>query len=129
MRLNQVTVAVTDVERAVAFYRLLGLELIVHSPHYARFVCPEGRSTFSVHRSDVVMPSSTVVYFECDDLDERFSQLVALGVAFSSPPADQPWAWREARLVDPDGNPLCLFKAGANRIDPPWKVAPDSQIA
>ena len=129
MRLNQVTVAVTDIERAVAFYRLLGLELIVHSPHYARFVCPDGGSTFSVHRSVVVVPSSTVVYFECDDLDARVRELEGRGLTFSSPPVDQPWGWREARLADPDGNPLCLFYAGANRIDPPWKVAPDPRFA
>ena len=129
MRLNQVTVAVTDIERAVTFYRLLGLELIVHSPHYARFVCPDGGSTFSVHLSDVVVPSSTVVYFECDDLDGRVRELEGRGLNFSSPPIDQPWAWREARLADPDGNPLCLFRAGANRIDPPWKVASETNVA
>ncbi len=51
MRLNQVTVATHDVERSIAFYRTLGLELVVHASHYARFVCPDGRSTFSVHRT------------------------------------------------------------------------------
>ncbi len=122
MNLNQVTVAVGDVERAVRFYRALGLELIVHAPHYARFVCPEGRSTFSVHRSDAPIASSTVVYFECEDLDATVAGLQAAGLRFDSDPADQPWLWREARLTDPDGNPLCLFHAGRNRIDPPWRV-------
>ena len=128
MRLNQVTVAVADIERAVAFYRLLGLELIVHAPRYARFVCPDGGSTFSVHRADLVVPSSTVVYFECDDLDERVCALEANGVTFASPPTDQTWAWREARLCDPDGNPSCLFHAGVNRVDPPWKVTSETRL-
>lgn len=122
MRLNQVTVATRDVERAIAFYRALGLRLIVHSPHYARFVCPEGRSTFSVHLSDGPVASSTVVYFECDDLDERVAALKRDGLVFDADPADQSWLWREARLRDPDGNPVCLFHAGTNRIDPPWRV-------
>ena len=74
MQLNQVTVAVADVERAVQFYRALGLELIVRSPHYARFVCREGHSTFSVHRSDRPVVSTTVVYFECSDLDQTFGE-------------------------------------------------------
>ena len=30
--------------------------------------------------------------------------------------------WREARLDDPDGNHLCLFRAGPNRLHPPWRV-------
>jgi catechol 2,3-dioxygenase-like lactoylglutathione lyase family enzyme len=122
MRLNQVTVSTRDVERAIAFYRALGLELVVRSPHYARFVCPDGRSTFSVHLTAEPIATSTVVYFECDDLDARVDALKTAGLAFDSGPADQPWLWREARLRDPDGNPLCLFFAGTNRIDPPWKV-------
>ena len=122
MRLNQVTVAVADIARSVTFYRALGLQLVVHSAHYARFVCPEGGSTFSVHRSPAPIASTTVVYFECDALDEMVARLKTAGLAFDSDPADQTWLWREARLHDPDGNPLCLFHAGTNRIDPPWRV-------
>ena len=40
MNLNQVTVEVSDIPRARAFYQRLGLELIVSSDHYARFLCP-----------------------------------------------------------------------------------------
>jgi catechol 2,3-dioxygenase-like lactoylglutathione lyase family enzyme len=42
MRLDQVTVGSTDLERSEAFYRALGLELIVEDVHYLRFECPEG---------------------------------------------------------------------------------------
>lgn len=127
MNLNQVTIAVADIERSVAFYRTLGLELVVHADHYARFVCPQGRSTFSVHRRAAPVASTTVVYFECDDLDATVSALQAKGLTFDGPPADQPWLWREARLSDPDGNPICLFHAGANRIDPPWRVIDETR--
>jgi hydroxymethylpyrimidine/phosphomethylpyrimidine kinase len=41
MRLNQVTVPLVDYEASVAFYKLLGLRLIVDSPpRYARFEFP-----------------------------------------------------------------------------------------
>ncbi len=129
MRLNQVTVAVGDIERSVRFYRTLGLELVVRSPNHARFVCPEGRSTFSVHRSDRPVASTTVVYFECDDLDATVAELEAAGLRFDGAPSDRPWSWREARLADPDGNPICLFNAGAHRIDPPWRVVDPSTLA
>ncbi len=129
MRLNQVTVATGDLERSVSFYRALGLELIVRASHYARFVCPEGRSTFSIHRTDQPVASTTVVYFECDDLDERVAALEAAGIRFDSRPVDQPWLWREARLADPDGNPICLYFAGVNRIDPPWRVDTSTRFA
>ena len=44
------------------------------------------------------------------------------GVVFDTEPADEPWLWREARLRDPDGNVLCLYRAGVNRRNPPWRV-------
>jgi catechol 2,3-dioxygenase-like lactoylglutathione lyase family enzyme len=124
MRLNQVTVASRDVARAAAFYEALGLELIVRDlPSYVRFRCPDGDSTFSVELDvDTVGGGGTTVYFECDDLDARVIRLKALGIAFECDPVDQPWLWREARLRDPDGNWLCLFKAGTNRLDPPWRI-------
>ena len=51
MNFNQVTVPVADVEKAIDFYEKLGLKLIVKAlPDYARFECPNGTSTFSLHR-------------------------------------------------------------------------------
>ena len=124
MNLNQVTVASTDVARAIEFYSKLGLKLIVKSPpKYARFECPEGHSTFSVHVAERVVPSQTVVYFECANLDDTVGQLQQVGISFNSLPRDESWLWREARLQDPDGNAICLFYAGPNRLNPPWRVA------
>ena len=54
MNLNQVTVPSLDVAASVTFYRRLGLVQIVDAPHYARFECPEGDSTFSVHLAERV---------------------------------------------------------------------------
>jgi catechol 2,3-dioxygenase-like lactoylglutathione lyase family enzyme len=121
MNLNQVTIAVKDVARAVAFYELLGLKLIVRSPHYARFESGNGAS-FSVHVTPDAQPSQTVVYFECADLDAQAARLVQHGVPFESMPQDMPWLWREARLRDPEGNPVCLYWAGENRLHPPWRI-------
>ena len=124
MNLNQVTVASTDVARAIEFYSKLGLKLIVKSPpKYARFECPEGHNTFSVHVAERVVPSQTVVYFECANLDDTVGQLQQVGISFNSLPRDESWLWREARLQDPDGNAICLFYAGPNRLNPPWRVA------
>ena len=126
MRLNQVTVTVADIESSVKFYATLGLKPIVKSPHYARFACPQGDSTFSVHVGDVGANQSTVVYFENDSLDALVKQLTIAGITFDSMPTDQPWLWREARLRDPSGNSICLFQAGENRLHPPWRL-PESR--
>jgi catechol 2,3-dioxygenase-like lactoylglutathione lyase family enzyme len=124
MNLNQVTVPATDVAASVEFYRKLGLRLIVDSvPRYARFECPDGSATFSVEQSDQQpQEPGIVVYFECQDLDAKVSALQASGLVFETEPADQTWLWREARLRDPAGNAICLFWAGENRRNPPWRV-------
>ena len=130
LRLNQVTVAVTDIERAAAFYAGLGLVAIVVSDHYRRFVLPGGGATFSLHRSDGPVVSTTTVYFESAELDADCARLAAAGYAFEHGPVDQTWHWREARLRDPDGNLICLYHAGEDRLDPPWRVRnPESDAA
>lgn len=123
MRLNQVTVAATDVGASVRFYVGLGLKLIVSTPHYARFECPDGDSTFSVHLVEhLLVGSQTVVYFECTELDAKVSELKAVGYTFEHDLRNQPWLWREARLRDPAHNEVCLYWAGENRRYPPWRV-------
>lgn len=124
MNLNQVTVPSRDLDRAVAFYSTLGLRLIVDArPGYARFVCPEGQSTFSLHLTEQLPEGDGIwVYFECDDLDARVKALTDAGIVMQTLPEDQRWLWREARLRDPDGNQLILYKAGKNRLDPPWRI-------
>ena len=124
MKLNQITVPSKDVEKSIGFYETLGLELIVKAlPHYARFVCPDGYSTFSIHLQEE-LPSGVgiSVYFECDPLDTFVEELEAKGIEFNLLPTNQPWLWREARLKDPDGNQLILYSAGENRLNPPWRV-------
>ena len=122
MNLNQVTVAVSDIPRAVAFYRQLGLHLIVDTPHYARFECPDGDATFSVHRTEKVVPGGTAVYFEVADVDREAARLQQLGVLFDTMPEDKSWLWREAWLRDPDGNVIVIYHAGVHRKNPPWRV-------
>lgn len=125
MNLNQVTLPTHDLERSVTFYRDMGFVLIVHAPpRYARFECPEGEATFSVHLVDhPTGDSGVVVYFECADLDERVERLVAAGFVFTKRPTDERWLWREARLDDPAGNVICLYRAGEHRRHPPWRIA------
>ncbi|MEL6256455.1 MAG: VOC family protein [Bacteroidota bacterium] len=123
MNLNQVTVPTKNVEASIEFYQKLGLKLLVKSPHYARFLCPEGDSTFSIHLQEKLPAGEGVyVYFESEDLDEEVERLIASGIKFEHKAQDQSWLWREARLKDPDGNQIILYYAGVNRKDPPWRL-------
>jgi len=122
-RLNQVTVTGTNYERAVEFYRHLGLKQIVDNPpDYARFETAGG-ATLSVQIDpEEKIIATTAIYLECDDLDQRVEQLARSGLAFEHGPRNQPWMWREARLRDPDGNIIFLYKAGEARRFPPWRI-------
>jgi predicted enzyme related to lactoylglutathione lyase len=124
MNLNQVTLPATDVARSVEFYRRLGFRQIVAKlPDYARFECPAGVSTLSLHRVESVPEANgVVVYFECEDLDGTIERLQAAGVKLEREAVEQPWLWREAYLRDPGGNTICLFHAGKNRRFPPWRL-------
>jgi catechol 2,3-dioxygenase-like lactoylglutathione lyase family enzyme len=123
MNLNQVTLPTLDIAASVAFYRAMGFELIVDEPHYARFKSTTGNATFSVHAIQALAEQpKTVIYFECLSLDQQVAELKAKGLRFIQEPKDEPWLWREARLLDPSGNIICLYHAGENRLNPPWRV-------
>ena len=124
MNLNQITVPSLDLTKSVPFYQKLGLKLIVKStPHYARFECPTGNSTFSIHQTESLPKGEGIyIYFECENLDEQVEKIKKNGIVFEQEPTDQKWLWREARLKDADGNQLILFYAGENRLNPPWRI-------
>jgi catechol 2,3-dioxygenase-like lactoylglutathione lyase family enzyme len=126
MRLNQVTIPVSDIAVSKDFYRRLGFRLLVDSPHYCRFLAPDGDTTFSLHLTVEPVVPGAVIYLECDALDDEVAALKGEGFAFQSDPDDMDWLWREANLRDPDGHLIKLYHAGTNRIDPPWRVRPEA---
>lgn len=125
MNLNQVTIYSERPVETVEFFEILGLRKIVDSlPRYARLECPDGDATLSVHIADPdrTPANDIVLYFECDDLDSKVDELRSAGIVFEEDPSDRSWLWREAYLRDPNGNRICLFHAGVNRKNPPWRV-------
>lgn len=124
MRLNQITAAASDLDQSIGFYQLLGLKLIVKSPHYARFEAPRGEATFSLHLTDGPIPRENApqLYFEVLDVAFEARRLKHAGIAIERAPKAQDWLWTEAWLRDPAGNQICLFNAGENRRYPPWRL-------
>ncbi|MGQ3099760.1 MAG: bifunctional hydroxymethylpyrimidine kinase/phosphomethylpyrimidine kinase [Sphingopyxis solisilvae] len=145
--LNQFTLPASDYAASVAFYKQMGLTLIVDSPDngYARFEAANG-VTLSIHMSPSRLreglgegtsngtsppptpPASgrgedgVVTYLESGALDAWVAYLARRGVRFEQMPQDESWGWREARLSDPAGNRLCLYQAGEYRRYPPWRA-------
>jgi len=129
MRLSHLTLPVSDIPRARAFYLGLGLTLIVDSPHYCRFLARldesgEGDETLSIEAVEGRVDRVSQIGFEfasAGALDAFCARLAASGLAVEGP-VDRAWLWRDARLTDPDGHELMFFHAGKNKLDPPWRV-------
>lgn len=122
MNMNQVTLACTDIEASKNFYLTLGFTLIVDTPHYLRFACPNDGASFSLSASNHAS-TGVSVYFETPNLDECVAELEKKGVTFTHLPEDKRYLWREASMKDPSGNNLILYWAGENRLNPPWRVS------
>ncbi len=122
MNLNQVTLPVSDMDRATEFYRNMGFLQIVDTPHYARFECTEGQSTFSLSLAVEAAENTATIYFENENLDDLVASLQQRGFKFQQTPTDMSYLWREAILLDPSGNKIKLYWAGENRLNPPWRV-------
>lgn len=123
MELNQITLPVNDMAKAVDFYRLLGCQLIVDTPHYARFAAPDGDSSFSLSLEEETFSNGAIMYFEHEQLDTLYAELCQRGLTFDQPPTEQRYLWKEAVLHDPSGNKIKLYWAGKNRLNPPWRVS------
>lgn len=124
VRLNHVTLGVRDVESSAHFYARLGLiQIVADYPHYARLLAPQGDTTLSLHPAvDQASESSASIHFEVDDVDRTVERLKRAGFSFACDPVDQPYLWREAILLDPDGHRVFIYHAGTNRLDPPWRL-------
>ena len=124
MKLNHVTLIVSNFQRSTLFYKTLGLIPIVDAPpRYARFQFPDSDATLSIEvTGEPVLAPRAQLYFECADLDCTVAQLKEKGIVFCQDPTDMDYLWREARLKDPDGHDIRLYFAGDNRLNPPWKV-------
>jgi predicted enzyme related to lactoylglutathione lyase len=110
------------VERSAAFYVRLGLKQIVADyPHYARLLASDGDTTLSLQQAGEVQTGASI-HFEVEDVDQTVGQLKLAGFAFVCDPVDQPYLWREAIMLDPDGHRIFIFNAGENRLDPPWRL-------
>jgi len=122
MRLNHITLPASDVKRSAAFYVRLGLtQIVANYPHYARLLAPDGDTTLSLHQADAVQTGASI-HFEVEHVDHTVQQLRQTGFEFVCDPVDQPYLWREAILLDPDGHRIFIYYAGENRLDPPWRL-------
>ncbi|MCB9779698.1 MAG: VOC family protein [Alphaproteobacteria bacterium] len=112
LHLSYAMVHVSDMDRAVAFYRdQLGLTLRFASPDWTEF--ETGSTTLALHggaegqRPPGTPAGSVGLGFAVDDLDAACTRLQAAGVRFVMPPTDRAGEGiRLAIAIDPDGTSL-----------------------
>jgi catechol 2,3-dioxygenase-like lactoylglutathione lyase family enzyme len=123
VRLNHVMLPASNVESSAKFYVRLGLtQIVADYPHYARLLAPDGDTTLSLDQATDALQNGASIHFEVEDVDLTVQQLKQAGFDFVCDPVDQPYLWREAILLDPDGHRIFIFHAGEHRIDPPWRL-------
>src|SRR5216684_8232250 len=105
---NAVTLATHNMPRAVAFYRMLGFE-IVHGGDDAAFTSFQAGTSFL---NLVAQPAERNwswwgrVIFYHSDVDTLYASVIAAGYRPDTAPRDAEWGERVFHLTDPDGHEL-----------------------
>ena len=111
--IGQIALTVTDVERAIAFYRdVLGMKLLFQVPNMGFFACDGIRLMISGSEKPEEHYGS-VIYFKVPDIQQAYASLSQRGAPFEGPPhpiARMPdhELWM-AFFRDPDRNLLALM--------------------
>ncbi|AYG04619.1 glyoxalase [Gryllotalpicola protaetiae] len=107
-RLQRVVISVSDLDRAVSFYRdLLGLPGTVGD---GKAILSGARNVELLLHERETVPSdlSVALSFGVGELETVCSAWLAAGGIVVDAPADQPWGERMAVVRDPDGHLVCL---------------------
>jgi len=115
-RVNLVVLRVADVDRAAAFYRLLGFEFLKHAhgagpQHYAS---DADGFVFELYPATAEhgVSSSTRIGFAVANVDDAAAKLSSFaGARLVAAPRDSEWG-RRAVIADPDGHRIELVAAG-----------------
>ncbi len=114
-RIGQIAITVSDLARSKDFYQnKLGLRFLFDAGTLAFFQCGDVRVMLGTAEAGAaISPSSTIVYFKVDDLQQVHEQLTAVDVPFLQNPLcvakmhdHDLWI---AFLTDPDKNPIGLM--------------------
>lgn len=113
--LDVITVVTADLERSLAFYRLLGVgppDLV--GPRFATADLGHRiRLAWTVEREpshdDVDHVRLGIRCADADELEQRYRTAIDAGHRSVSPPHDAAWGATVCRLLDPDGNVVELY--------------------
>lgn len=105
-RVNWLEIKVTDIKRAISFYRdVLGLKIKNEWSNYVIFDLA-GTLTLAIMLGGKKgrKEGAPNVYLAVENVDEEYEKLKAKGVIFVEPPKKQYWGSYAALFADPDEN-------------------------
>jgi predicted enzyme related to lactoylglutathione lyase len=117
--IGYVIVGVTDLERAIAFYRdAMGFEFVHAAPefHFAEFRVGDRRFSLAGGgggEGGHKVGGNTGIGFVVADVDAAYRELSDKGVEFTLKPERQPWGGYMGMFADPDGNVFYLDQVRA----------------
>ena len=109
---GQAALCVSDVERAMGFYRALGLRPVLHQPHIAVFELRGGTHLLLVQARGA-HPRGPVRSFGLlvEDADAFHGRAAAAGVEVGPVVRDARSGHRGFEMTDPDGHVLKVFSS------------------
>ena len=122
--LNAIGIVVTDLQRSIRFYRLLGLD-VPETPGEGHVEATLANGARLMLDTEEVVKSfrpdwerqagnQLSLAFECSnptDVDETYARILEAGFHGEKEPWDAFWGQRYAQLADPDGVPVDLYAA------------------
>ena len=123
-QLNAIGIVVSDMERSIHFYRLIGLD-VPETPGEGHVETTLASGTRLMFDTEEIVKSfqpewtrqagnQLSLAFECGsaaEVDETYARMIAAGFDGEKEPWDAFWGQRYAQLADPDGVPVDLYAA------------------
>ena len=112
--INAVTLATTDMARAVAFYATLGLRLRYGGPDAEFSSFHVGTGYLNLQLDPAYEPPARAwgrVILWVDDVDAVHRRLRAAGCTTATEPTDAPWGERYFHVRDPDGHEVSIARS------------------
>ncbi|MEH7225605.1 VOC family protein [Bacillus sp. JJ1566] len=85
-KINQIGVPVKDINRAVTFYKRLGLPLLFSTDSMAFFDCNGTKILLSLPEKEEYSQASSVIYFQVENIMETYDKFSDDGVSFIDEP-------------------------------------------
>jgi predicted enzyme related to lactoylglutathione lyase len=86
-KIGQIGLPIKDLERAISFYKdLVGLQLLFNTDSMAFFDCNGIRLLLSLPEKEEFAHSSSVIYFQVEDIKEKYEELKTKDVLFIDEP-------------------------------------------